>query len=320
MMTLTNQQLEAIVARALPAERLDEANPLPGDRYLLTLAGGERLNVQLYAATDAATAAAMALRLLRAEVDLPIPQLRASDPEGATVGVPYILTSEVTGEPLGQVLSRIADDQFYKLGRQLGETICRVHRLACERYGSLGEGSSSTASTRLAQETDGERDYVLARLEQDLRRCGELGMLDRKAGGEITAWFEHSFQPSGRQPALTHGGLSPQTILARPSKADWRISGLLGWEHALGWSPAWDHVTFLDATDEPRYFGLRVGYGNGYDENTNRAYEQLREHAMAPYRVLLNLRRMQEAYTAGRIAECQQRREVLRGLMRFLDA
>src|SRR5688572_16724280 len=134
-MSLTNQQLEAIVARALPAERLDEANPLPGDRYLLTLAGGERLNVQLYPATDAATAAAMALRLLRAEVDLPTPQLRASDPEGATIGVPYILTSEVTGDPLGQVLSRITDDQLYKLGRQLGETICRVHRLACERYG-----------------------------------------------------------------------------------------------------------------------------------------------------------------------------------------
>ena len=88
----------------------------------------------------------------------------------------------------------------------------------------------------------------------------------------------------------------------RQTEGGWWISGLLGWGQALGWSPAWDHVTLLDATDEPRYFSLRVGYGNGYDDNTTRTYEQVREHALAPYRILLMLQRMREAYARGDIA------------------
>src|SRR5262245_4707999 len=199
-MTLTNQQLEAILARALPDDRLGDARPLPGERYALALAGGERLNVQVFGTPQAAATAAAALRLLRSEVDLPIPQLRASDAEGATVGVPYVLTSEVSGEPLAQALPRLADEQLYRLGRRLGEIVCRIHRLACERYGSLTGDSIAAAD---------ERGYVLARLERDLRRCGELGLLDRRISADLTAWFERGFKPLSRQPALVYGGMSP---------------------------------------------------------------------------------------------------------------
>ena len=47
-MTLTKQQLETILDRALPGERLREWRALPDDRYALAVAGGERLNVQVY--------------------------------------------------------------------------------------------------------------------------------------------------------------------------------------------------------------------------------------------------------------------------------
>jgi hypothetical protein len=113
--------------------------------------------------------------------------------------------------------------------------------------------------------------------------------------------------------------MSPHSILVRETKAGWSISGLLGWGQALGWSPAWEHVTLLDATEDARFFGLRVGYGNGYDDQTTRTYEQVREHAMAPYRVLLMLQRMQEAYASNDIAELDRRRGVLRVLMTFFD-
>jgi hypothetical protein len=135
----------------------------------------------------------------------------------------------------------------------------------------------------------------------------------------VTDWFERQFQAISRQPALIYGGMSPRAILVRHSKTGWWISGLLGWGQALGWNPAWDHVTLLDATEQARFFSLRVGYGNGYDEQTTRTYEQVREHALAPYRILLMLQRMQEAYARGDIAEIDRRRGVLRGLMRFLD-
>jgi hypothetical protein len=309
-MSLTNQQLQTIVARALPGEQLREWRALAEGRYALSLAGGDRLNVQIYGSPSEAETAAEALRLLRGEIDLPIPQLRASDAAGETIGVPYLLLGDLSGEPLEQALPRISDEQLYKLGRRLGEIVCRVHRLVCERYGRLS-GEEIDA--------DDERGYVLARVERAVLRCGELGLLDRRTGRDVTDWFERQFQPTGRQPALICGGMSPRAILARRSENKWSIGGLLGWGQAVGWSPAWDHVTLLDTTDEARFFSLRVGYGNGYDEQTTRTYEQVREHALAPYRILLMLQRMQEAYARGDIPEIDRRRGVLRGLMRFLD-
>jgi aminoglycoside phosphotransferase (APT) family kinase protein len=307
-MTLTKQQLETILAHALPDETLRDSRALPDERYAIAVAGGERLNVQVYPSPMAAATAAEALRLLRGEIDLPIPQLRASDPTGAIAGAPYLLLSDSPGEPLDQALPHIADEQLYKLGRQLGETFCRVHRLVCERYGQL-DGETI--------DVEDERGYVLARLARSVQRCGELGLLDRRTGAELVAWFEQQFQPTGRQPALVHGGLGPRNILVQQTGRGDRISGLVGWGLALGWSPAWEHVTLLDATEDAGYFGLRVGYGNAYDQNTTRTYEQVREHALAPYRVLLMLDRMELAYANSDIAEIDRRRGVLKGLMRI---
>ena len=308
-MTLTIEQLSAILDRAMPGERLREARPLPNDRYALALADGTRLDVQAYASSEAADTAAEALRLLRGEVDLPIPQLQASDADGATVGTPYLLLSEMNGEPLEQVLAQLNEDQLYQIGRRVGEIMCRVHRLSCERYGPLAGGNAD----------DDERGYVKNRLARDIRRCGELGVLDRQSGEQLTSWFEQRFNPTGRQPALVHGALGMHQVLVRQSKNGWQVSGLLGWDRALGWSPAWDHVTWLDATDDPRCFGLRVGYGNAYDNCTTRTYEQVREHALAPYRALLLLQRMRQAYESGDTDEYTRRRAVLRRFMQVLD-
>jgi aminoglycoside phosphotransferase (APT) family kinase protein len=309
-MILTTEQLSSIVARALPDERLRDARALAADRYRLILAGGERLLVQVFGSAAAAATAAEALRLLRGEFDLPLPQLRASDADGATVGVPYLLIGELSGEPLTQVLPQFSEDQLYQLGRQLGDIMYRVHRLGCEQYGSLDGDQVASGD---------ERGYVLERLARDIQSCGASGLLDPQDGEELTEWFERNFKPAGRQPALVHGALSMDRLLVRQSRANWQIAGLLGWDSALGWSPAWDHVTWLDATDDPRCFGLRVGYGNAYDEKTARTYEQVREHALAPYRMLLLLQRMREASEAGQLGEATRRREVLRRLVQVLD-
>lgn len=315
-MELSAEQLALILARALPEARIRETRALPGGRYVLALADGTRLQMQLYASTAAAGAAAAALRQLRGEVDLPIPELRASDPEGATVGLPYLLLGNTPGEPLDQVLPQLDNDALYTVGRRLGTIVSRVHRLACTRYGPLDEGGAAAT----------EREYVLARVECDAQRCGELGLLDRRTGSELTSWFTQHFQPVGKQAALVHGGLTPGCILVRRGESDsasgrgaWRVGGILGWEYALGWCPAWEHATWLDAIDDPRYFSLRVGYGNGYDEQSNRAYEQVREHVLVPYRILLMLQRMQAAYATGDLNECGRRRGILRGLMRVLE-
>ncbi|HEX5691131.1 MAG TPA: hypothetical protein VFX76_14050, partial [Roseiflexaceae bacterium] len=113
------------------------------------------------------------------------------------------------------------------------------------------------------------------------------------------------------------GGLRPDAILVRRSENRWSLSALLGWEQALGWSPAWDHTTFLDAAAGPRWFGLRVGYGNSYDETTTRAYEQVREHALRPYRMLLALQRLGESNDS---AQRGRLRDLLKGLMRAAES
>ena len=73
-MELSAEQLAAILARALPDARLRDTRALPGERYALALADGTRLQVQAYASQHEAATAAEALRRLRGEIDLPIPE------------------------------------------------------------------------------------------------------------------------------------------------------------------------------------------------------------------------------------------------------
>lgn len=309
-MAVDRPQLETIVARALPGERLREAHAQKDGRYALTLTNGERLHLQLFGSPEAATAATSALQRLQGEVDPLIPQVRASDTAGETIGQPYALLSELRGEPLYQARAHITEERLYELGRQLGETMYRVHRLACERFGQLAGDDPDAAFV--------ERDYVLARLDRVCRRCIALQLLDQSEADELRNWFDRQFNPIGTTAALVCGGLTPHTILVRKSDGIWRISGLVGWEQALGWNPAWDHVTIFDAIDELRFFSLRVGYGNAYDDSTRRTYEQVREPVMAPYRMLLALQRMLEANTRNDDAEARRRYEVLRNLLRHL--
>jgi aminoglycoside phosphotransferase (APT) family kinase protein len=307
---LTREQLEAVVSRDLPGARLRDAREVTLDRYALALADGERLSLQLFAVQREAAATAAALHLLRAEVDLPIPQIRAADEAGATIGMPYVVTSEVAGEPLARVQPRLSEAHLYDIGVRLGQTIYRVHRLLCEQYGELAGDPDSTRD---------EREYALARLRREVEACGDAGLLDRHTADRLLAWFEAEFQPPGRQPALLHGDLSPETVLVRASDEGWRVSALLGWEFALGWAPAYDHVALLDAVYQPPYFGLRVGYGNGYDELATRAYEQVRDLAMMPYRALMALRRMRESRLYGDIPSCNRYRTVLLTSLALLE-
>lgn len=306
-MTLTPEQLNQIVARAVPGERLGEARLQAGERYALTLASGERLDLHLFDGPAAAGTAVAALRRLRGEADLPVPQLRAADSAGELVGRAYVLTAPLAGEPLSALLGRLPDQALYGLGRRLGELVGRLHRLAAGRFGALVPEAGPQA--------EDERALAQTRLEADLERCGALGLLSRQRAEALRAWFAQAFLPVARPPALLHGALRPEVILVRQAESGWNLSGLLGWEQALGWCPAWEHVVFLEQCAETRWFSLRVGYGNAYDDQTHRTYEQLREPVLQPYRVLLALRRAVQAHERGDLAASERARN---GLLMFL--
>lgn len=299
-MTLTPDQLEQIVARACPGRRLAGSQPLARGRWALELAGGEQLHLHLFDSPAEAATATAALRLLRGEVDLPVPHLRAADTGGGLAGRPYALTSALPGEPLGALVGRLPEQALYDLGRRLGELAGRLHRVAPGRFGALAPEAGAQA--------EDERGLAQARLEADLERCGALGLLSRQGAEAIRAWFAQMLQPVARPPALLHGGLRPELILVRRAESGWRLSGLLGWEGALAWSPAWEHVVFLDGCADPRLFSLRVGYGNAYDDQTRRTYEQVREPVLRPYRMLLALRRTAEAHERGDFAAAERAR------------
>lgn len=312
-MSLTHQQLETIIATALPGEQLKEWRTLPRERYGITLAGGERLDVQSFDTPDNAATAIAALRRLRGEVDLPLPQLRASDATGEIVGVPYALLSPLNGEPLTQVVPRLTDEQLYELGRRIGEVAYRVHRLACEQYGAL------TGEQALKGET--EREYVLARLERELHSADQAGMLDQDIVARLQNWFDEHFQPAGSQAALISGNLALDSLLVVQNRQSWSLGGVIAWEQALGWSPAWEHVIFLEAARAPRCFSLRVGYGNGYDaQQTQRTYEQVREPALRPYRLLLVVHQLRVAHARGDRRETERRQTQLAGLLSLEEA
>lgn len=279
--------------------RIREAVSLGGERWALALADGERSVVQRFASTDALANAEAALSRLRGEIDLPIPHIRRLDVAGATPNGGWALFTGVSGDPLARKLPQIADEPLYQIGMRLGQVVYRIHRVAGGQYGAL-IGDDPWAA-------DEEQQYILARLDDDLAAAVALNAMSDEEAANVRRALE-TFIPPGRQAALLNGGLSPETLLVTQRDGRWTLGGILGWEHALSWCPAWEHVTFLEACEGQRCFSLRVGYGNGYDHETQRTYEQVREPALRPYRVLLALRRAVEH--AGRGARDHARKYV----------
>ncbi len=270
--------------------RIREAVSLGSDRWLLALADGERGIAQRFASADALAYAEAALNRLRGEIDLPIPQVRLLNIAHAAPDDHWALFTGISGDPLARKLPQIADEALYQIGVRLGQVVYRIHRVAGGRYGAL-VGDDPCAA-------DEERHYVLARLERDLADAIALNAMGHVEAADVRRALQ-AFIPPGRQAALLNGGLSLETLLVTQRDGRWTLGGVLGWEHALSWCPAWEHVTFLDACEGQRCFSLRVGYGNGYDQQTQRAYEQVREPALRPYRVLLALRRAVEHARRG---------------------
>jgi len=293
-MDLRRESIEAALG-----VRIREAVALGGDRWMLALTDGQRGIIQQFASADALAAAEVALSRLRGEIDLPVPQIRRLDVANTALDGGWALFTGVSGDPLARKLSQIADETLYQIGVRLGQVVYRIHRVAGGRYGALTGDDPCSA--------DDERQYILARLERDLAGAVALNAMSNEESADVRRALQE-FIPPGRQAALLNGGLSPETLLVTKRDGRWTLSGVLGWECALSWCPAWEHVTFLDACEGQRCFSLRVGYGNGYDNETQRTYEQVREPALRPYRALLALRRAVEC--ARRSAHDDARRYV----------
>jgi aminoglycoside phosphotransferase (APT) family kinase protein len=293
---VTDEQLRAILAHAMPGARLGEAAAL-GERTLLLALGSRRAVLRLADRRDAwagdpLAAEAAALRALRAEIDLPLPELLAYD-DGAGTGTPYLICSHLEGTPLPELLGELNEDQRYALGRAIGNLLARVHTYAAAAYGPIDPAAlpaprPAQAAGELAEASPADRDYLIARAERGIALALAAGEIDRHGAERLRDGFTGA--AGGGQPAcLVHGDLRPERVLLRRRSDGWQIAGLVGWGYAQAWRPAWDHVGLLEHFAGPLAFGLRVGYGNAYEERTERPADQLREFALLPYRMLLFL-------------------------------
>lgn len=314
-MTHTHVQLEAILARALPGERLRATESLGARTWLLST--GERRRAVLRLPTEADPwagppheAEALALQALAAELDSRLPALLAHEPGPAG----FTLLSYLEGQPLPLMIEQLSEDERYAIGRELGGLLARVHAYAPEGYGQLQAGSRIALSRVVREppaETDSqprslrvsvdptpsetlltdERDqhYLLTRLDAALDSAVGEGALSAPDGARVAEWARANLASSGQPPCLAHGDLAPERVLVRRRERGWAISGLIGWGAALAWRPSWDHVTMQGAFAEDQYFGVRAGYGNAYDDLTERRYDQLRDFALLPYRLVLAL-------------------------------
>lgn len=298
---ITDAQLDRIVARAMPGARLLGAEPL-GERSLRLELGGARPAVLRLGgppdpgAGDPLIAEAVALRALRAEIDLPLPELLAHDLEGAD-GAPYLLTSYIEGVSLPEALPALDEDQRYAVGRALGGALARVHTYVAAAYGALDPAAPPAPEREppagraeaLDEADDADVRYLRARLDAAIAAAAEAGELDAAAAARVGAWVAGNLAGTGRPACLVHGDLRPSRLLLRRRGRGWALAGLTGWGFAMAWRPAWDHVGVMEHFAGDDYFGLRVGYGNAYDATTERRYDQLREFALAPFRLALFL-------------------------------
>jgi aminoglycoside phosphotransferase (APT) family kinase protein len=303
-MLITDAQLSRIVAHAMPGARLVGAEQAGERTLLLELREGRRAVLRLGGpadpgAGDPLRAELAALTALRAEIDLPLPALLAHDLAGEA-GAPYLLTGYLEGMALLEAAPAMSEEQRYEVGRALGALLVRVHAHSAAAYGALDpatppevrpepEPRADGDGALLADADDEDVRYLLARLDAALDQSQEAGELDAADAERIAEWVRANLAGTGRPACLVHGDLRPERVIVRRRERRWGIGGLTGWGFAQAWRPSWDHAAVLEQFAGPDYFSLRVGYGNAYDETTERRYDQLREFALRPYRMVLFL-------------------------------
>lgn len=302
------------MARVLPGEQLGRVTSLGARTLLLQLRERGQTVLRLPAEQDRWAGApheaeAIALQVLRYELEPAFPELLAHEPGPAG----FTLLSYCQGEPLPALIDQLDEEQRYAIGRRLGELIGRVHAYGVAAYGPLAADQPPQLS-RVVREPQAmprprlpfqrgeaivpgpggppdQRDlqYLLERLGHGLDLATAEQRLTVAGAERIAGWVAENLATTGQPPCLTHGDLAPERVLLRRRDRSWTVSGLVGWGMALAWRPAWDHVTMLGAFAESRYFSVRAGYGNAYDATTERNYDQLRDFALLPYRIVLAL-------------------------------
>jgi hypothetical protein len=267
-MQLSSAQLAAAVRDAGLGERLSAVTVRSTRRYHAQLDG--RPVLLTFAAPrdrwagDALAAERQALTLLGALGDRRVPTLIGTV-RIAGGSAELLVIEQLPGRTYAAVAAGLDERARRTIGAQLAELLATVHTLRGPSFGSL-DGTIVV----------GAADYLA---ERAAAAAADWPAAERQRLIDLLRQT-----PQSTAAVLVHGGLTADRLLLEPVGSRWRISGLVGWQAAQYWLPAWDHVSVQQHWAAAEDFGLRVGYGAAYDGLVKRPADQLREAALWPYR------------------------------------
>lgn len=248
---LTEAEVAARLATALPGARLVSMAPLGGGLMNTTLAlrldrapWRAVLRIGQRGAGPLAREAAI-LRRLAGRVPLP-PLLH-----DATVAVPpWMLLAHVDGTGLDRAAEG-ADARA--LGQAVGAAAAAIHAERFAAAAFLGPDLRAEAPVDMGGAG------AAAFLDTALRAAPARTRLGAALADRVRAHAaRHAGRLDGWPTSLVHGDLNPTNLLVGDDGAGWRVTAVLDWEYALAANPALDLGTLLR-----RPLGRAAGYAEG---------------------------------------------------------
>jgi hypothetical protein len=235
-----------------------------------------------------------------------IPTVRGADIAGNILQRPAVVVDSPTGTPLAQCIDRLTTPQRHALGRQLGHLVADIHQHAASHYGPLAAPGFHSHAALLRARIAEAGDRLVAEKILDRTRCDVL-----------TAVIGSTINDDSAPACLIHGAIGPESIWAERTGQQVTISAFTQWNSAFGGRPAAEHVRLADACADDAYFALRIGYGEVYDERSQRPIDQLRERSLLPERLAWMLSRAAHAATH---AQTDDAHRLLTVVQRWCDA
>ncbi|MCY1141062.1 phosphotransferase [Actinoplanes sp. Pm04-4] len=216
---------------ALPRRRITGTRTLTGgysnDNTVLTMDDGHRYVLRRYLRNNkCALEAALARRLTGV---VPVAEVIAADPTGATAGEPVLLSTFVAGTPV--------DVSMPGIGHAVGETLAHIGAVEFDTPGFFSGGALEPDG---AEPTEG--------LDQWVDRC----LTEGNATGHLTEAEQQSLRTWARNATpdlaalkgsrrLVHSDYNPKNLLATETPdGRWRVSAVLDWEFAFSSTPLVD--------------------------------------------------------------------------------
>jgi hypothetical protein len=209
-----------------------------------------------------------------------IPLVRGADISGTLTTRPAVVVNSPAGVPFHSISDRLTSLQLHTLGRQLGHLVADIHRHSAMHYGALAAPGFITQQALLQH-----------RAHEACARLCDAGLLTTQGADALLTVIATTHTDDTAAACLVHGALAPEHLWIVRSGQHYSIAAITGWNAAFGGRPAADHVRMADAFCADALFSLRIGYGEVYDERSQRPADQLRERVLLPERLVWTLSR-----------------------------